>query len=249
MGIGAACARAFGRRGARLILTARSKEALEDVCRSVGPGSAVALPADLRRPAEVADLAERALGVHGAVDVLVNNAGVGLYLSCCEAAPAQVRELMEVNLLAPLELIRRLAPQMRRRGGGMVINVSSVAGKVPLPWLTIYSASKAALNYLSDGLRMELAGSGVRVMSVCPGFVTTGFPDHALGGRIPQRLLRRRRFLITAEQCAEAIARGVERERRTVVVPRVAWLLVAASKLFPGTVHAQLARMPKPVES
>ncbi len=249
MGIGAACAGAFARRGARLILTARSAEALEEVRRWVAPAEAAALPADLGDPQAVAKLAERAAACYGGVDVLVNNAGVGMYRSCLQAEPAVVRALLEVNWFAPVELTRRLLPAMRRRRSGTIVNVSSVAGKVPLPWLTVYSASKAALNYWSEGLRMELAGSGVHVMLVCPGFVSTGFSDHALSGRLPASLSGWRPFAITAEQCAEAIVGGVEKDRRTVVTPRVAWLLVAASRLFPGPVHAQLARMRAPGEN
>ena len=243
MGIGAACARAFARRGCRLLLTARSAGALDEICRSVAPVSATALPADLSRPDAAGELADRALAVYRRVDVLVNNAGVGMYLSCWEADPALVRHLMEVNWFAPQELIRRLVPAMRGNGGGMVVNVSSVAGKVALPWLTAYSASKAALNALSDGLRMELAGTGVGVLLVCPGFVNTGFPERVLAGRIPEAVARRRPFAITAEQCAEAIVEGVEKDKRTVVTPRAAWLLVGASRLAPRLVHASLARM------
>lgn len=247
MGIGAACARAFARRGARLILTARSTQALEQVRRTLEPSPAVALSADLRQPAAVSHLADRALACYGEVDVLVNNAGIGLYRASWAAEASLARELMEVNWFAPLELARRLLPAMRSRRRGMIVNVSSVAGKVPLPWLTIYSASKAALNFWSDGLRMELRGSGVGVLSVCPGFVATGFPEHALVEGLPPALRRRRLFGITAEECAEAIVRGVERDKRTVVVPRVAWLLVVASRILPGPVHAQLSRLPEPI--
>ena len=246
MGIGAACARAFGRRGARLILTARSAAALEVVSQAVAPAETRVLQADLGRPEEVAALPRRALDCWGRVDVLVNNAGGGVYLPCWELPPAQARALMEVNFFAPLELMRQTIPAMRRQGGGAIVNVSSIAGQVALPWLTLYSASKAALNFLSEGVRMELAGSGVRIVSVCPGYVKTGFSQHVLAGQMPGAVARRRRFTITPEECAEAIVRGVERGTRTVVTPRVGWALVWFARLFPKTVDGILARMRGP---
>lgn len=246
MGIGEACARAFGRRGARLILTARSAEALERVRQGVAPAEAQVLPADLGRPEDVAALAERALACWGRVDVLVNNAGVGIYKPCWELEPQQARMMMEVNFFAPLELMRRLIPPMRQQGGGTIVNVSSIAGQVALPWLTLYSASKAALNFLADGVRIELRGSGIRIVSVCPGFVKTGFPQHALSGEMPAGLATRRRFAITPEQCAEAIVRGVERGSRTVVTPRIGWVLVWFARLCPKILDGILARMRGP---
>ena len=246
MGIGAACARAFARRGARLILTARSAGALDEVRRSVEPAEVQVLPADLSRPQEAAALAEQALACWGRIDVLINNAGVGVYLPCWKLEPAQARAMIEVNFFAPLELMRRLIPAMRRQGSGTIVNVSSIAGQVALPWLTLYSASKAALNALSDGVRMELRGSGVRVVSVCPGYVQTGFPEHVLAGEMPPAVARRRRFTITPEECAQAIVRGVERAKRTVVTPRVGWALVWFARLFPQTADGILARMRGP---
>jgi len=245
-GIGEACARAFARRGARLILTARSVETLERIRREIDAAKVRALAADLERPEQVAELANRALECWGGVDVLVNNAGVGLYVPGWRADADLVRRMTQVNFFAPCQLIAGLAPAMRRRGEGVIVNVSSVAGKVPLPWLTLYSATKAAMNALSDGLRMELRGTGVRVVSVCPGYVRTDFAEHALGGRIPASLASRRRFAITAQECAAAIVEGVEKEKRTVVTPRSGWVLVALARVLPRAADALLARLQGP---
>lgn len=245
-GIGEACAHAFARRGARLILTARSAANLEKVCRAVAPAQAAALAADLRRPEEVRALAERATACYGRVDALINNAGVGIYQPCWQVDPALVREMMEVNFFAPVALVRAVVPLMRRQASGVIVNVSSVAGKIALPWLTLYSASKAALNYFSDGLRMELRGTGIRVVSVCPGYVSTGFSQHVLAGRIPRAVSARRRFTVTPERCAEAIVSGVEKEKRTVVTPGFAWALVALARVLPGPADGLLSRMQGP---
>jgi len=199
------------------------------------------VPADLTKSEDVARVAAEALARYGRIDVLVNNAGVGLYLPCWRLEPAQARALMEVNFFAPLELLRRIVPAMQRQGSGTLVNVSSVAGQVSLPWLTLYSASKAALNHLSDGLRVELRGTGIRVVAVCPGYVRTGFPQHVLAGAIPQGVARRRHLTITADQCAEAIVEGVVKGKRTVVTPRLGWLFVWAARLFPATIDGVLA--------
>ena len=246
MGIGESCAHAFARRGTKLVLTARSAEALDRVCREVSPAPAASVPADLSRPEDAQSLIERALACFGRIDVLVNNAGVGLYSPFWEADRAAIRGLMEVNFLAPLELIRGVLPHMRRQGGGTIVNVSSIAGKIPLPWLTLYSASKAALNFISDGLRMEVAEAGIHVVSVCPGYVSTGFMEHVLEGDMPAAVAGRRRFTITPEQCAEAVVKGVEKGKRTVVAPAGGWLLIALTRVFPATSHRVLAGMRGP---
>ncbi len=236
-GIGAACAVAFRRRGARLSLTARSEEKL----REVGGDEALLTAGDLTLEETRERVVRRTLERFGTIDILINNAGVGLYGPAWSTAPELARQLFEVNFFAALRMIQLVAPAMRARQSGVIVNVSSVAGKVSLPWLTLYSASKAALISLSEGVRRELLGDGIRVVTVCPGYVATDFPAHALGGNPPQRIPGRDRFGITAEQCAEAMVRAVEREARTVVPPGIARLFVALDRLFPSFLDRRLA--------
>jgi short-subunit dehydrogenase len=150
---------------------------------------------------------------------------------------------MELNFFALLGMIQLVVPHMRHRGSGTIVNVSSIGGKIPLPWMTLYSASKYAVTGLTEGLRMELRGSGVRTMLVCPGYVVTGFQNHAGVGRPPESVIRARRQAITAAECACAIRRGVERDARTVLAPKAGWLLVGLARLFPGLVEARMAEM------
>lgn len=238
-GIGAACALEFARAGARLSLTARSAEGLS----KAAPPDALLTPGDLTREETRRAVTERTLERFGAIDILINNAGAGLYRPSWNAPMEEVRWLLELNLFAPLALSQLVAPHMRGRRSGLIVNVGSIAGKMPLPWLTIYSASKYALGALTEGMRMELRRDGVRTMIVCPGYVRTGFQENARGGPPPEAMVRGRRFAITAEQCASAIRRGVEREARTVVTPRSAWLLIAAMRLFPAFIEARLAAL------
>jgi short-subunit dehydrogenase len=236
-GIGAACARRFEARGARLSIVARNAEKLAAVG---GPGT-LRTDGDITSEQTRQSVVERTVRQFGGIDILVNNAGMGLYGPAWKTPMADTRRLFELNFFAPLALTQRVAPYMRERQRGAIVNVSSIAGKVTLPWFTLYSVSKFALDSLTDGLRAELKPDGIHVMVVCPGYVNTEFQAHALGERPPKPIAKGRRFAISAEECAEAVARGVEREARTVVVPRIGWVLVALSRLFPAAVESGLA--------
>src|ERR1022692_2342111 len=166
-GIGAACAAEFAAAGARLSLTARSREGLA----RAGGTSALITAGDLTLEETRRQIVERTLERFGAIDLLINNAGVGLYAHSWSAPMEDVRQLMELNFFALLGMIQLVAPHMRNRRSGTIVNVSSIGGKIPLPWATLYSASKYAVTALTEGLRMELRGDGVKTLLVCPGYV------------------------------------------------------------------------------
>lgn len=237
-GIGAACAAELARAGAKLSLCARSEEGL----RRVAGDTALITAGDLTDEAVRRRVVERTLERYGAIDILINNAGSGLYIPSWEAPEEEVRRLMELNFFALLAMVRLVAPHMRARHSGTIVNLGSIGGKVVLPWLTVYSASKYAVGALTEGLRMELRRDGVRTMLVCPGYVLTEFQRRAVG-EIPPQVVRGRRFAITAGRCAIDIRRGLERDARTVMSPPVGWLLVAAARLLPRAIEARLARM------
>jgi short-subunit dehydrogenase len=240
-GIGRACALLFAREGARLILTARDRGELDAVAREAAPAETIVIPADLTIPASIESLCAEARTQAPSIDVLVNNAGAGLSARSFDAPPDLARKMLELNFMAPVEITRRLLPAIPR--GGAIVNLSSIAGKVPLPWFTLYSSSKYALNAFSDGLRMELAGAGIQVLSVCPGYVGTDFGQNVLYGEIPERAAGSRRFKISAEQCAEAIRGGLRKGKRTVVTPKIGWALIAFARLFPGVFFHFAARL------
>jgi short-subunit dehydrogenase len=238
-GLGAALAGEFARAGAALSLTARSAEGL----RRAGGPDALITPGDLTLEETRRNAIERSLERFGRIDILINNAGVGLYQPSWSTPMDQARRLWELNFFAALGMVQLAAPHMRARHGGTIVNVSSVAGMFTLPWLPLYSASKHALASWTESLRMELRGCGIHAMLVCPGYVKTGFQRHALSGTPPPGIVEGKRFAISAEDCARAVRRGVERNARTVMAPRSGWLLVAAAKLFPGLVEASLAKL------
>jgi short-subunit dehydrogenase len=238
-GIGRACVDSFRRRGARLALTARSEDKLRD---AAGP-DALVVAGDITDAQTRQRVVDAVVEKYGAIDILVNNAGIGLYSPAWRASISEARALFELNFFVPLEMVQLVVPHMRPQKRGCIVNVGSIAGKITLPWFTLYSASKYALGSLTDGLRMELKRDGIHAITVCPGYVHTNFQKHVLAGQPPEAMRERRPLAITAERCAEAIARGVERNARTVVVPRSGWMLVLVERLFPFLVDARLERM------
>ena len=236
-GIGAACAKEFATSGAKLSLTARNEEGL----RRAGGEDALVTAGDITSEDTRRRVVEATLERFGAIDILINNAGAGIYQPSWEMPLDDARALMELNFFAPLAMTQLVVPHMRARRSGMVVNVGSIGGKVVLPWMTLYSVTKSALGALTEGQRIELMRDNVRTMLVCPGYVKTGFQKNVRVGHSPEKVQKARRFAITAEACAEAIRRGVERDARTVVTPRSGWLFVLAMRLFPSIVEARMA--------
>lgn len=178
-GIGAALARVLAERfsGVRLILAARSVEKLEAVathCRQAG-AEVLAVPTDMTQPDQVKALAEKALAQFGRVDSLINNAGYG-QMGPVELLPLDAcHRQFQVNVLGAIGLTQALIPTMRNQGGGRIVNVSSLAGRLAFPFGGLYSASKFALESLSDTLRMELEPFNIQVSVIEPGPVSTDF--------------------------------------------------------------------------
>jgi short-subunit dehydrogenase len=238
-GIGAACAAEFARAGARLSLTARCDAGL----RQAGGPEALVTAGDLTDEETRRHTVERTVDRYGGIDVLINNAGAGFYCPSWRAPMEETRRLMELNFFSLLGLTQLVVPHMQKRGSGMIVNISSIGGKVTLPWMTLYSASKYAVCALTEGLRMELRRDHIRTMLVCPGYVKTGFQQHAYAGQAPPKVVRAKRAAITAAECAAAIRRGVERDARTILAPKAGWLLVGAARLFPSIFEARMAEL------
>jgi dehydrogenase/reductase SDR family protein 7B len=238
-GIGEALAHAFAREGARLILSSRRPEELERVRRACArPEDHLVQALDLAQsrtfPAAVRDVLARC----GRIDVLVNNGGVSQRAFAADTRPEVERALMEVDFFGPVNLTRAVLPAMRAQGAGRIVVVSSVMGYVGIPGSSTYAAAKHALHGYFDSLRAELAPAGVKVLLVCPGYVSTQVSRNALGpqgdrhGRMDPHTARG----ITPEKCAAAIVRGLARGREEIYVGgwEVAgiWLMRFAPWLF-----------------
>jgi len=190
-GIGAVLAMQLAHKGARVALVARSCDAIAGLAVHLGGD---AYPADLTDVSAVESLV-RAIETDGPIDVLVNNAGVDLAGSFVELEPDRIRELIAVNLVAPMLLCRAVIPTMRRRGAGHIMNVSSLAGTNALPSLVPYSTSKAGLSHFTAALRAECKGTGITTTLVEIGPVETSMMQSLHGHPATERALARLRAL------------------------------------------------------
>src|SRR5262245_51785661 len=180
-GLGLALGREFVSRGACVAICARDVDELERASSDlVRPGrSVLAMPCDVSNMGEVGRMVEAVHEHFGAIDVLVNNAGV------IEVGPvetmtlADYEEALDINLRGPLHTMLAVIPEMRQRGEGRIINITSIGGKIAIPHMTPYTTSKFALVGLSKAMRVELAKEGIVVTTVCPGLMRTGSPRNA----------------------------------------------------------------------
>lgn len=182
-GIGAALAKQLGAAGHRLVLAARSEDALQQVARE--SGEALAVVTDVTRRTDVERLRDAALQHFGQVDVWINNAGRGISKNVLELSDDDLDAMMSINLKSALYGMQAIVPHFQARNAGHLLNVSSFLAKAPLASVrAAYSAAKAALNTLTANLRMDLSQThpGIHVTSVMPGIVLTGFADNAIGG-------------------------------------------------------------------
>ncbi|KSV72179.1 hypothetical protein N183_26800 [Sinorhizobium sp. Sb3] len=179
-GIGEATARAAARAGARPVLLARREDRIAHLAEELG--DALAVPCDVTDKAQVADAVQSANYKYGRIDVLINNAGQGLEAAVEDICIEDFRDLLDVNLVAPLIMMQAVIPLMRVQGGGSIVNVSSGITFFPRPLSGAYNSSKAGLNMLSSVARAELAEKGIVVSTMLPFVTTTEFYDALKAG-------------------------------------------------------------------
>jgi 3-oxoacyl-[acyl-carrier protein] reductase len=185
-GIGLAIARALSASGARVTITGRNADHLDSArtqLQGTGAAEIEAIRADVRRYDEV----ERAVAVtverFGGLDLVINNAGLGVFAPVAQMTPAQWAEIIDTNLTGAFNTCHAALPYLRQRGGGFIINISSLAGKNPFANAAAYCASKSGLNAFSEALMQEVRYDNIRVSYVMPGSVATGFSGgDAAGG-------------------------------------------------------------------
>jgi short-subunit dehydrogenase len=230
-GLGPYIARALAREGMDVVLTARDAAGLEQVAASVRALGvrATTVPADLASAADRERLAREAEAV-GAIDVLVNNAGVEAEGPFTALDAATIARTVEVNVTAPIHLARLLLPGMVARRQGHLVHLASLAGKKGAPYDAVYSGTKAALVEWSSGLRPELRGTGVGSSVICPGYVT-GEGMFARFGMRPPPLLGS----CTPEQVAQAVVRAIRKDEPEIIVnSRPVRPLLSLYQLFPS---------------
>jgi short-subunit dehydrogenase len=214
-GIGAAVAELLASRGAKVVLVARRKEALDVVAARCGRTAAVVV-ADVSRRDEITRIMDEAIAHFGRIDVWINNAGRGITRMPSELTDGDIDEMMQINVKAALYAMQAVLPHFKARGDGHIINISSMLGRVPfaLP-RSAYSASKHFLNSLTANFRTEVHAThpGIQISLVSPGVVATDFGLHAKHGGPDSRSLPGAQ---TAEDVAAVIADVVQSRRADV---------------------------------
>ncbi|HZQ94003.1 MAG TPA: SDR family NAD(P)-dependent oxidoreductase [Candidatus Sulfotelmatobacter sp.] len=244
MGIGEAIAKRFAAEGANVVLLSRDTARAEAARSRIGyPERTVALSCDVRHSEEIDRVLGLTLHHFKRIDVWVNNAGHGLLDSVAEVELSACHELFETNFLGALSAMQAVIPVLRQQGGGAIINISSVAGHIPLPFHAAYSASKFALNAISKAAAVELKKDGIHVLTVCPGYVRTAFSENAIRGSELKKVRPSAVRGIPAERVANATLEGYRKKKREVIVPWTMHVPVKLYQLFPGLVEWAMRRM------
>ncbi len=248
-GIGAEAARAFGRAGARVVLCARDAARLEATVATLRAERLTAhgVPADVTLDRDVDALVEATLARHGRIDILVANAGVGLWGPIASIAPADHRRVFEVNYFGVVRCVQAVLPAMKDRESGLIQIVSSVLAWRGAPGYGAYCATKFALRGMAEALRVELAGRGIRVQTIYPSLTDTRFSENAI-----RRDPSGRPFLVrpmTAGAVARRMVRCARRGTRDSIVSMGGRALAAINGVAPRLVDRILVRFMPPARS
>jgi short-subunit dehydrogenase len=215
-----------------VLATARRQDRLMALAAELPPGEIDVLAGDLTDASFRERLWKRAEAMPGGLDLLVNNAGMGNYAAFVDQDPAAIRQIIELNVMALLDLSQKAARCMKARGAGQILQISSVLGFIGIPASAVYVASKHAVNGLVKSLRYELKGTGVRVWAACPGRTQSEFRRVALGNRAT--LVDELPSGEPTAQIVRAIVRGID-GRSTFLFPSWrAWAAVTLAHWLPG---------------
>jgi short-subunit dehydrogenase len=238
-GIGLELAKELARRGVRQVLTARREERLRELAHEVAAlgGESVSVPGDITECALRRRLVESAHDRFGGLDILINNAGMGLFGPFQEADADRLRRTFEVNFFAPVELIREALPLLRQGANPIIVNVSSVLGRFAMAEKSEYCASKFALHGFSDALRRELDREGVDVLTVSPSTTATEFFEkaHATPDDRSQRGM-------SPAKVARGTVRAIEKGKHEVIFSLEGRAAIWADRLTPRLLSKVLAK-------
>ena len=246
MGIGEAISKIFVERGASVVMLSRDLARIEAARARIRHSErTVGMACDVRHREEI----DRAIGLtlhhFQRIDVWVNHAGHGLLDSVAQMDMAAFREMFETNFFGAVSAMQAVIPVMRQQGGGTIINISSVAGHIPLPFHAGYSATKFALNAIGKAARVELKRDRIHVLTVCPGYVQTEFSKNVILGNEQKRVRPVSVRGIAAERVARATLQGYLKQKREVIVPWTMYFPQKVYQLFPSMVEWTMSRMAK----
>ncbi len=235
-GIGEALSELAAKQGARVVLAARNAEKLDGIAARIrrAGGEAHSLAADLTDPAAVSRMAERVQREMGAPDVIVNNAGAGAWKYLDETSAEEARRMIEAPYLSSLYVTRAFLDDMLERDGGHIVNMTSAASFFAWPGATGYTAARWAVRGFSEALSCDLHHTGVRTTLALFAKVSSDYWRHNPGSeaRVPkaQKMIR----VLSPDEAARAVLRGVRRNRRQVVQPWTLKFILFQARLFPG---------------
>ncbi|WKN32605.1 SDR family oxidoreductase [Porifericola rhodea] len=247
-GLGLEISRLLVKEGARLAICARdkselksAKKDLDELGASYGSEGVYAIPCDITNPEQVTNMFRLIRKRFGAVEVLINNAGVIQIAPAEEMEMQEYEEAMNLHFWAPLRLMEAVLPEMRKKKEGRIVNIASLAGKVIVPHLAPYTASKHALVGLSESLHAEMQKYNIYITTVCPGLMRTGSvrqmihkgqheKEHALAEVVSSQPLTP----MNAKRAAEAIVTACKHGETSLIIPLQAKVLTAANGIFPG---------------
>ena len=243
MGIGEAIAKIFTDHGANLVLLSRDAGRAEAARGRIGyMERTLALACDVRHREELDRVLSLTLHHFDRVDVWINNAGQGLRDSVAQMDMAACRDMFDTNFFGAVAAMQAVIPVMEQQGSGTIINISSVVGHLPVPFLAAYSAAKFALNAMGKAAAVELKNAGIHVMTVCPGYVQTDFAANSIRGRETRNVRSATDRGISAGRVARAVFRGYAKQKREVIVPWTMHPVIKLYQLFPGFVEWGMTR-------
>ena len=239
-GIGPYIAKTLAREGVSVALAARDAAKLEETraaCAALGV-RAISVPTDVNSLGDLERLVDTASRELGPIDILVNNAGIEIPGKLTELTDDESEAILDTNLRAPIRLTRMVLPGMVARGQGVVVHVSSMAGKSGTPYNTMYSTTKFGLQGFAESMQFELEGTGVHVGTVCPGFVADTGMWADRGQKAPRLMTT-----VPPQKVADAVLKVIRGSREALVTPAPLRPLLALNALFPGLQRPMLKRM------
>jgi len=244
MGIGEAIAKLFVEVGASVVLLSRDAARAEAARIRIGFAEhTAAFSCDVRHSEEIDRVLALTLHHFQRIDIWINNAGHGLLDSVSQMEMSACHDMFEANFFGPVSAMQKVIPVMRQHGGGTIINISSVAGHIPVPFHAAYSATKFALNAVGKAARVELKNDDIHVLTVCPGYVATAFGENAVRGNEFKKVRPNSVRGIPAERVARATLQGYLKGKREVIVPWTMHIPVKLYQLFPSLVEWGMRRM------
>jgi hypothetical protein len=238
-GIGKETAILFAMNGAITILTARSKDLLLNVHNQIQNlgGKSLVVPADITKKTDLNYLINTAISEYGKIDILINNAGIGLYGNLIDNKFPDIEQLINVNVKSLIFCSALVIPIMMRQGYGQIINISSGLGKYAIPKMAAYCATKYAVQGFSDSLRMELKRYGISVITICPTTTETNFFKNMPSGQIKPG----NPFIMSPEKVAQIILKAAIKDKPEVVISFSGKLLNFINKLMPRLLFYMLS--------